>query len=111
MRGISHRLSTRFNPHPLFLAPVENALTPPPPPPPLRARAQVTSLLDHVLEGFSATLFAYGPTGSGKTFSITGVPDAIVRLGSGEATDGVVIRRCRARQQGGAAHPRAGSAR
>ncbi len=50
-----------------------------PPPSPLR-RAQVTSLLDHLLEGFSVTLFAYGPTGSGKTFSFSGIPDAIVRL-------------------------------
>jgi phage terminase large subunit len=53
----------------------------------------VTSLLDHVLEGFSATLFAYGPTGSGKTYSITGIPDNIIRLGSGEPSDGIVIRR------------------
>ncbi|KAJ1486563.1 P-loop containing nucleoside triphosphate hydrolase protein [Baffinella frigidus] len=58
----------------------------------LFANSGITSLLDHVLEGYSATVFAYGPTGSGKTFSITGRPDSIVKHGSGDATDGIVIR-------------------
>lgn len=52
----------------------------------------VKEQLDHVLEGFSATVFAYGPTGSGKTFSVTGRPDSIVKHGSGDGTDGIVIR-------------------
>jgi len=52
----------------------------------------VKEMLDHVLEGYSATVFAYGPTGSGKTFSVTGRPDSIVKNGSGDASDGVVIR-------------------
>jgi len=58
----------------------------------LFANSGIASLLDHVLEGYSATVFAYGPTGSGKTFSITGRPDSIVKHGSGDATDGIVIR-------------------
>ncbi|XP_063713738.1 uncharacterized protein LOC134841636 [Symsagittifera roscoffensis] len=32
----------------------------------------VTRLVDKALEGFSCTVFAYGPTGSGKTHTITG---------------------------------------
>ena len=52
----------------------------------------VLPLLDHVLEGYSATVFAYGPTGSGKTYTITGRPDSILQYGSGDASDGVVIR-------------------
>ncbi|KAJ1493311.1 kinesin motor domain-containing protein, partial [Baffinella frigidus] len=47
------------------------------------------TLLDHILEGYSATAFAYGPTGSGKTFSIAGRPDSII---NGDATDGLVMR-------------------
>jgi len=58
----------------------------------LFAHSGVNTLLDHVLEGYSATVFAYGPTGSGKTFTITGRPDSIVKFGSGDATDGLVIR-------------------
>lgn len=32
-------------------------------------------LLDSVLEGYNATIFAYGATGCGKTFTITGTPE------------------------------------
>jgi len=52
----------------------------------------VLPLLDHVLEGYSATVFAYGPTGSGKTYTITGRPDNILKYGSGDGSDGIVIR-------------------
>jgi hypothetical protein len=52
----------------------------------------VKELLDHALEGYSATVFAYGPTGSGKTFSVTGKPESIIKHGSGDGSDGVVIR-------------------
>ena len=52
----------------------------------------VKELLDHALEGYSATVFAYGPTGSGKTFSVTGRPESIIKHGSGDGSDGVVIR-------------------
>jgi kinesin family protein 12 len=52
----------------------------------------VLGLLDHVLEGYSATVFAYGPTGSGKTYTITGKPDSINKSGTGDPSDGVVIR-------------------
>lgn len=31
-------------------------------------------ILDNVLQGYNGTLFAYGQTGTGKTFTITGVP-------------------------------------
>ena len=55
-------------------------------------RCGVLSLLDHVLDGYSATVFAYGPTGSGKTYTITGRPDSILKYGSGDASDGIVIR-------------------
>lgn len=52
----------------------------------------ITTLLGHVCEGFSATVFAYGPTGSGKTFTISGKPESIIKHGSGDASDGIVIR-------------------
>lgn len=39
----------------------------------------VATLLDHILEGYSATAFAYGPTGSGKTYSVSGRPDSIIK--------------------------------
>lgn len=52
----------------------------------------VVNLLDHVLDGYSATVFAYGPTGSGKTYTITGRPESIVKHGSGDVSDGLVIR-------------------
>uniref|UniRef100_A0A7S4L3J9 Kinesin-like protein n=2 Tax=Guillardia theta TaxID=55529 RepID=A0A7S4L3J9_GUITH len=52
----------------------------------------VLPLLDHVLEGYSSTIFAYGPTGSGKTYTITGSVDRILRNGSGDVSDGIVIR-------------------
>ena len=58
----------------------------------LFSRCGVKTLLDHVLDGYSATVIAYGPTGSGKTFSIAGKPDSIVRNGTGDGTDGLVIR-------------------
>ncbi|OBA15609.1 uncharacterized protein OGAPODRAFT_16488, partial [Ogataea polymorpha] len=32
-------------------------------------------LLDSVLDGFNATIFAYGATGCGKTFTISGTPE------------------------------------
>ena len=31
-------------------------------------------IIDNVLHGYNGTLFAYGQTGTGKTFTITGVP-------------------------------------
>jgi hypothetical protein len=52
----------------------------------------IKGLLDHVCEGFSATALAYGPTGSGKTYTIAGKPDSIIKNGSGDASDGIVIR-------------------
>lgn len=33
------------------------------------------SLVEHVLEGYNGTVFAYGQTGCGKTHSMVGVPD------------------------------------
>ena len=32
-------------------------------------------LVDGVLNGFNATVFAYGPTGAGKTYSMLGTPE------------------------------------
>ena len=55
-------------------------------------RCGVQALLSHVCEGYSSTVLAYGPTGSGKTFTIAGKPDNIIKQGSGEASDGIVIR-------------------
>ena len=52
----------------------------------------IKGLLDHVCDGFSATALAYGPTGSGKTYTIAGKPDSIIKHGSGDASDGIVIR-------------------
>ena len=52
----------------------------------LFGRCGVLPLLDHVLEGYSATVFAYGPTGSGKTYTVTGRPESILKYGSGDAT-------------------------
>lgn len=40
-------------------------------------RCGAIDLLDHVIRGYSATIFAYGPTGSGKTFSIAGSPEML----------------------------------
>lgn len=31
-------------------------------------------IIDNVLHGYNGTIFAYGQTGTGKTFTITGVP-------------------------------------
>ena len=31
-------------------------------------------IIDNVLNGYNGTIFAYGQTGTGKTFTITGVP-------------------------------------
>lgn len=31
-------------------------------------------IIDFVLQGYNGTIFAYGQTGTGKTFTITGVP-------------------------------------
>ena len=36
----------------------------------------VRQLLDSVLDGFSATIFAYGPTGSGKTYTMSGLAES-----------------------------------
>ena len=33
------------------------------------------SLVEHVLEGYNGTVFAYGQTGCGKTHSMVGQPD------------------------------------
>ena len=33
---------------------------------------KVSVLLEKVIEGFNATIFAYGPTGSGKTYTMEG---------------------------------------
>ena len=35
----------------------------------------------NVLEGFNSTIFAYGATGSGKTFTITGADDSMAKRG------------------------------
>ncbi|KAG0659321.1 kinesin-like protein Klp5, partial [Maudiozyma exigua] len=34
-----------------------------------------SSLIDSVIEGYNATVFAYGATGCGKTYTISGTPD------------------------------------
>ena len=39
----------------------------------------VKHLIDSAVKGYSATIFAYGPTGSGKTFSIAGVPEKVAK--------------------------------
>jgi kinesin family protein 3/17 len=31
-------------------------------------------IIENVLEGYNGTIFAYGQTGTGKTFTISGVP-------------------------------------
>lgn len=33
---------------------------------------KVSKMVDRVLKGFNATIFAYGPTGSGKTYTMQG---------------------------------------
>jgi predicted ATPase len=38
----------------------------------LFSKLKLDSLIKKVLEGFNATIFAYGPTGSGKTFTMEG---------------------------------------
>ncbi len=43
----------------------------------------VRHLIDSAVKGFSATIFAYGPTGSGKTFSIAGVIDPTPNFNAG----------------------------
>ena len=35
-------------------------------------RLKLTALIKKVIEGFNATIFAYGPTGSGKTYTMEG---------------------------------------
>jgi hypothetical protein len=37
-------------------------------------RCGIKDLLQHVCDGYSATALAYGPTGSGKTFTVAGKP-------------------------------------
>lgn len=32
-------------------------------------------MVENVIQGYNGTVFAYGQTGTGKTFTITGVPD------------------------------------
>lgn len=39
------------------------------------------SLVEHVLEGYNGTVFAYGQTGCGKTHSMVGQPDNEVLQG------------------------------
>lgn len=36
---------------------------------------------ENVIQGYNGTIFAYGQTGTGKTFTITGVPDDPVNMG------------------------------
>eukprot|EP00659_Diplonema_papillatum_P014296 gene14296-21926_t len=36
----------------------------------------ITPMIESVLAGFNSTIFAYGQSGSGKTFTMTGVPDS-----------------------------------
>ena len=33
------------------------------------------SLVENVLDGYNGTIFAYGQTGCGKTFTMMGIPD------------------------------------
>ncbi|GME92629.1 unnamed protein product [[Candida] boidinii] len=40
--------------------------------------ATTKPLLDSVLDGFNATIFAYGATGCGKTFTVSGTPESPV---------------------------------
>ena len=35
-------------------------------------KLKLDSLIKKVIEGFNATIFAYGPTGSGKTYTMEG---------------------------------------
>ena len=57
----------------------------------------VKHLIDSAVKGYSATIFAYGPTGSGKTFSIAGVPEKVAKKRrhediTVESTDGLIVR-------------------
>lgn len=38
-------------------------------------------LVDSVVEGYNGTVFAYGQTGCGKSFTMMGIPDPVVQLG------------------------------
>lgn len=42
----------------------------------------VAPLAEHALVGFNVTIFAYGNTGTGKTFTMEGVPQAPGTIGS-----------------------------
>ena len=48
------------------------------------ARAGVQDILDRVLEGFHATIFAYGQTGAGKTHTLLGQSDEKLELNETE---------------------------
>ena len=55
-------------------------------------KSGIDQILDKVLSGYSSTIFAYGPTGSGKTYTISGIPQDIINYGSGDDSDGLTIR-------------------
>lgn len=46
----------------------------------LFAQAGVQDILDRVLDGFHATIFAYGQTGAGKTHTLLGQSDEKLEL-------------------------------
>jgi len=46
-------------------------------------------MIDKVLEGYSATIFAYGLTGSGKTYTMGGPEHKAI---NGDETSGIIPR-------------------
>ena len=53
----------------------------------------VSTLVDSVLDGYSACVFAYGQTGSGKTYTMSGVEDNLARPDYvSDDTDGIIPR-------------------
>ena len=52
-------------------------------------------LVDDLLEGFNATLFAYGQTGAGKTFSMYGPDEVLADIaGASDEVRGIVPKTC-----------------
>jgi kinesin family protein 11 len=57
--------------------------------------ASIASIVDEVLQGFNCTVFAYGPTGTGKTFTMEGGRSTGEGWASDADTDGVIPRAVR----------------